>query len=995
MNKKRYISSALSDAVFLGIFISLVIFAETQTRFFDSLFERFYILTTWQINKFGFAVFTVTLSAALFSYRRWKEMQSEVVKIRKAEESLLEAEMRSKALLSTIPNITLRIRKDGTFLAINNSDSSSSLFSKKILGATVGELFPSHIAELYLQAIHNALRTNDVQSFSFVISEHRYEARIVAGGTHEVIALIRDIRGTEEISQALAQSETRFKEVVESLSEGLVITDIDDRVLYMNRRMENLCGWKLSEVEGVPAYQCLFPKERWESQFQRNKNRLEGVAARYEEQMMRKDGSLFWAEVYGNPYRDTLGNIKGTIGTIMDITEQKWNEKVQSALYQITKLAALDLEMKEFFKRIHEIIGGLMYAKNFYVALYDSASDVISFPYFVDEVDTPPAPRKFSNGLTELVLTTKKILHSPHSTKSEIESHEQYGFGTEAIDWLGVPLQSGENTFGVLTVQSYTPEIVFGEKESEILVFVSQNIAAAIQQKSEKERFRAIWEHSADGMRVTDKNGRIIMVNAAYCTMVEKTSEELIGQLYAVVYKNEEHEIQPGIDEYKQHFASNNIAAKSNSDITLWNGKEMQIEFSTSYITFGVNERMLLSIFRDSTERKRLEDQLQHAQKMDSIGVLAGGIAHDFNNVLAMILGASEIIKSRAKENSEILKFANMIKHAAERGSGIAKQLLMFARSEKGIMRPLSLSMITTDVCKLLEHSMPKSISLQTEFTAHNDVLLGDGDQLNQVLINLAVNARDAMEEKGVQGILRFTVSNVSGASIAKKFSEALPQQYVVLQVIDSGTGIEENILERMYEPFFSTKERGKGTGLGLSIVHGIVKNHRGFIFVESTVGTGTTFTLYFPTTFAFIQEKPNNKTTLHQTAVTKTNGYILVVDDEAPLVDMVKNILESDGYRVLTAYNGNEALAQIEKHPSEISLIISDLGMPEMDGKRLLKEIRLKNITVDVIFMTGYFDHGSKAELIEFGAKDVLLKPFTLESITAAVSHALATDQV
>lgn len=996
MSNNRYISPTLRDVLILVFFFFLILAAETQTHFLGFVLDFVYHYTQWQITKFSFVLFFIAAAAAYFSYRRWKDLQIEIEKIRTVETSLLESELQSKALLSSIPNIIIRIRRDGTFLAVNTSaESPSEIFSDNIIGLTIADLFPPEIAKRKMHAVTRALQTNEVQVVAFEYLGSRYEARFVAGGINEVIALIRDIREAEEISEALAQSELRFLEVVESLSEGLVITDIDDNILYMNHRMEELCGWQLKDVKGKPGYSFYLPKERWESLQQRNKERAAGISSRYEEQMLRKDGSLFWAEVYGAPFRDLKGTIKGTIGTVTDITEQKWNEKLQSALYQITELTSIEMEMKEFFERLHHIIGGLIYAKNFYIALYDPASEIISFPYFVDEVDPPAEPRKFSNGSTEYILKTGNIFHSPRTLAKNMEAQGAISIiGAEAVDWLGVPLKSAEKTFGALVIQSYDPEITFGEKEKGVLVFVSRHIAAAILQKSEKERFRAIWEHSADGMRVTNKNGTIIMVNDAYCTMFKKARAELVGQLYSVVYNNTESEISAGVEIYKQRFSNNIITTGTEADIVLWNKKEITVEFSTSFITFGVNERMLLTVFRDVTERERLEEQLQHAQKMDSIGVLAGGIAHDFNNVLAMILGAAEIIKNRAKENPDILKFSNIICSAAERGSGIAKQLLMFARSEKGILKPLSLSQFVSDVCRLLEHSIPKSISLQTNFTAENDILLGDGDQLNQVLINLAVNARDAIEQKGIPGILQFNISNISGLSIAKEFPEVIDQQYVRLQVVDNGSGIEEHIVERMFEPFFSTKERGKGTGLGLSIVHGIVKNHRGFISVQSTVGAGTTFTLYFPATYLPLKETSKKETISPAVLSPAKNGYILIVDDEVSLAETLQDELQSEGYQTLLAHTGEEALEQVVKYSGQISLIISDIGMPGMSGTDLIKKIRSMNIATNVILMTGYLDHKTKDELLNIGAAEVLTKPFELKDITHAVSKILSLSQ-
>ncbi|MFA6541304.1 MAG: ATP-binding protein, partial [Bacteroidota bacterium] len=501
------------------------------------------------------------------------------------------------------------------------------------------------------------------------------------------------------------------------------------------------------------------------------------------------------------------------------------------------------------FEAIHGVVGELIYAKNFYVALYDPVNNQISFPYFADEVDPPPPPRAFSHGSTEYILETGNILHAPQTVFDTLSEQGVVNLiGSPAVDWLGVPLQWRDKTFGVLAIQSYDPKILFGDREKEILVFVSQHIASIIQQKLEEERFRAIWEHATDGMRVSNKDGTIVMVNDAYCRLVKKKKEELIGQSINIVYDPEIMEAQKGEHLYRERFTESTVIPRSDSQLFLWNQETPFVEIDSLYLQFGINERMLLSIFRDITERKKLEDQLLHAQKMDSIGVLAGGIAHDFNNVLAMILGSAELLKMKTKDHPEIGKFAQMIVTAAERGSSIAKQLLMFARTEKGIHRPVSLSRVVRDVSLLLEHSIPKSITISTNIFSTNDTMLGDEDQLHQVILNLAVNARDAIEQRGISdGRLTFSIKNREPESLRKQFPQVSDSSYVELEVSDNGNGMTEQTIQRVFEPFFSTKMRGKGTGLGLSIVHGIIKNHNGLVEVKSIVGTGTTFLIYFP----------------------------------------------------------------------------------------------------------------------------------------------------
>lgn len=999
MNSEKR-SSAISDIITISVTALALLGLTIQFRLFDRFFSFIIQYRQYHTDEIVLVIILLSILFALFSYRRWRELKDEIKEHTKSEQARLESEQRSEALLTTLPNITFRIHRNGTYLDYR-APNPEDLFAPAdtIIGSTVQQRLPEVVAKQFMALVERALATNIVQTFEYELSIRgvlkKFQARVIASGADEVFVLIRNITHTEIISEALAESETRFQEVVESLSEGLMLTDLSDNVLYVNQRMTELCGWEMDEIRDTPAHSFLIPAEKQSLHLERNLRRAQGFAERYEIEMLRKDGTTFWAEVYGSPYRDSTKRIIGTIGTVTDITDQKWNERLQSAMYRISTIARSAQDTQQLFKSLHSVIAELMYAKNFYIALHDPVTDLITFPYFVDEVDTVPPPRKFSRGSTEYILSTGNILHAPQHVFAEMSTRGDLDLiGAPAIDWLGIPLKSNDKTFGALVVQSYDPKITFSEREKEILVFVSQHISAAIQQRTEEERFRMIWEHSADGMRVTDKDGTVVMVNDAYCQMVKKSKEELLGSSFQIVYDSSLIEYQRGIELYKERFAKHSIIPHIDAQVYLWNGEIIFVEMTATYIAFGINEQMLLCTFRDVSERKKLEDQLLHAQKMDSIGVLAGGIAHDFNNVLAMILGSAELIKHRTKENPDILKFATMIANAAERGSGIAKQLLMFARTEKGIQRPLSLSTTVQDVCKLLEHSIPKSVSIRSTFDTNNDVIMGDEDQLHQIIINLAVNAKDAIEQKGSGGTITFSITNVNGIDLMKRFPHANGGLYVALDVSDNGMGMSEQTLQRVFEPFFSTKERGKGTGLGLSIVHGIMKNHNALIDVESTIGIGTTFHLFFPATHIIeIEAKPDPSaapTVEHlQNNADKT---ILVVDDEQTLSTMLKDILETDGFSVITANDGKEALALYEREKKDIDLIISDLGMPNMDGRQLLSALRTQGNPIKFIYMTGYLDQGSRKDLIAESANEVLLKPFTVESVLSVVNKILST---
>lgn len=818
-----------------------------------------------------------------------------------------------------------------------------------------------------------------------------YGSRTMYEGKPAVHGTLLDITERERAEETLRASESRFRTVVENLGEGLIITDEHDKVLYINSRMSELTGYTADEMIGQTAYTFLLPPNEWQVLKDRNKERMRGKVECCEILVRRKDGSRFWTEINATPYRDTGGRIIGTLGAVTDIQERKRAETLQSALYRIAEKTHSSVDLQEFYGSVHAIISELMSAKNFYIAFYDSSSHMLSFPYFVDEVDPPPQPKKIGKGLTDYVIHTgQPLLASPDVFERLLRTGEVESIGAPSIDWLGVPLNSGRATFGAIVVQSYSDTIRYGEKEKEILTFVSRHIASAIQRKADEERFRAVWEHSVDGMRLTDKEGRIVMVNSAYSKIVKLPHDKLVGKFLSVAYGDDDDETIRKA--YRERFETESVVQRFNGVITLRSGEEVPVEISNSFIVFGMNNKMLLSVFRDITERKLLQDQLIHAQKMESVGVLAGGIAHDFNNVLSMILTSAEILKEKTKNDKSLQYYAAMVATAAERGASIAKQLLLFSRSEKGKLKPISLSPVVLEVQRLLEHTLPKSVAVKSEIETGNATIMGDSDQLHQALLNLALNARDAIEAKSNHGIIVFRVGTATKDDVKLKFPHSQSENYVALSVADNGIGMSEETQRHIFEPFFSTKARGKGTGLGLSIVHGIVQNHQGIIDVTSTKEKGTTMTFYFPRMtvdreeFSSVKEQKSPPLRNHQ----KHAPTILVVDDEQGLRVMLSEILEERNYKVITASNGIEAVQKYQTHKDQISMVISDLGMPLMGGEEVFKKLKEINPHVKMVFVTGYLEENSKNGALRYGVKSIIQKPFHIEEIAACVSQVL-----
>ncbi|HLP16871.1 MAG TPA: PAS domain S-box protein [Bacteroidota bacterium] len=390
----------------------------------------------------------------------------------------------------------------------------------------------------------------------------------------------------------------------------------------------------------------------------------------------------------------------------------------------------------------------------------------------------------------------------------------------------------------------------------------------------------------------------------------------------------------------------------------------------------------IVGTLQDITERKLLEHQLIQAQKLEGIGTLAGGIAHDFNNLLAMVLGTAELLKKRLAKMPDLHRHIDRIIETTQRGTSITKQLLLFSRQDFADLEAISLSHIIAEVQEMMAHFLPKDITVKIDIGVQNGIIMGDSGYIHQALMNLAINARDAMPHGGT---LTFSASSVDSTKLRTRFSDVEDGAYIALSVSDTGRGMNDDVRRKIYDPFFTTKDKGKGTGLGLAIVHSIVKSHRGFIDVETELDQGSTFTMYFP---ALAQRKLPSRTTVDR--CERGNETILLVDDEKIIREMLEEHLLAEGYAVMIASNGAEALEKYTHHSRDIDLVITDLGMPHMDGEVLFAKLREMNPVVKVIISSGYLDKTSKTDMIARGVKDVLTKPYKFDEIQRSIRSVL-----
>ncbi|MCA9520713.1 MAG: response regulator [Myxococcales bacterium] len=391
----------------------------------------------------------------------------------------------------------------------------------------------------------------------------------------------------------------------------------------------------------------------------------------------------------------------------------------------------------------------------------------------------------------------------------------------------------------------------------------------------------------------------------------------------------------------------------------------------------------MIGTIRDITERKLLEQRIRHNEKMEAIGQLAGGVAHDFNNQLVGIMGYADLLRGQTTDR-DVSRFVDKIILAARRAADLTAELLAFSRKGKYLSESVDLERIVVEVVNILRHTVDKRITIQKTFRASPATTLGDPSQLQNAILNLGLNARDAMPEGGVLHFETEIIELGAGPESSHSF-QVLPGPYVRVTVRDTGVGMSRELQERVFEPFFTTKEKGRGTGMGLAAVYGTVKNHRGAIDVVSEPGRGTTIAIDLPLHF---EREPPNAT--HDTPPRSERALrqALVVDDEEEVRHVLKAMLEGQGFAVLVSSNGAEGVELYRRRHEEIDIVILDMVMPVMGGRETYLEMKAINPNIHALLVSGYSLDGEAQSILDDGVRGFLQKPFRLEDLCAKLDE-------
>ena len=778
-------------------------------------------------------------------------------------------------------------------------------------------------------------------------------------------------------------------QLVECAPEAITILDSCHQVTRINSEFTRMFGFTLEEALGRPLDELVVPPDRTAESDWIQEAVEKGQKVTLETKRRRKDGTLVDVSVSCAPVMVGAKRV-GICVLYRDIEEHKRAQTLSSALYRIAERTSAASHLQGFYASIHNIVGELMNARNFYIALYDPATELLTFPHFVDEHDPAPAPKRLGRGLTEYVLRTgEPLLATPKVFEELVAKGEVELIGAPSLDWMGVPLRAGSQTFGVLVVQSYREDVRFGERDKEVLTFVSQQLASAIDHKRHEEalrqsesRYRSLVQSAVYGIYRSSVDGRFLDVNPALIHMLGYDSADEVVKLdpqREVFVEPAEHE------RLLQEFHRTGCLDSAEVRWKRKDGSVITVRLSGRAATeLDEADQALEIIAEDITERRALEDQFRQAQKMEAVGRLAGGVAHDFNNLLMVVSGYTEVLMEALDQNDPLLVKVQAIQQAADRATTLTRQLLAFSRKQLLELKVVDVNSIVADMERLLRPLIGENIDLTTKLTPNVGHTRADAGQLEQVIMNLVVNAKDAMPDGGR---ILIQTSEADPDTARREHSLIEPGTYILLSVSDTGAGMDRETQSRIFEPFFTTKEKGKGTGLGLSTVYGIVKQGGGYIFAQSEPGCGTTFRIYLP---RVADPADSPRVDKHAQAAAGGSETVLLVEDEESVRELVRETLKTRGYTVIEASDGIAGMRVSEEYQGNIEILITDVVMPGMSGRELAKRVAAARPNIRVLYLSGYTEDAIMHQGVFEAGTAFLQKPFTLQVLARKVREVL-----
>jgi len=781
----------------------------------------------------------------------------------------------------------------------------------------------------------------------------------------------------------------QFSTLLDSVQELIAIISPDGIIQFANASFTRVLGHPTEDLAGTSITDLLHAndagavRERLRDLSVSGRGTIGGRC-----RLQSKDGSWRWFDAAARDYTNVPA-MEGIVVNFRDVTDLHRMEAERQVISEIVHALNQTANLDELLRGIHHALKKVLYAENCFVALHDREADIFTFPFFADEVDVAPLPQKVGRSCTAFVFRTGSPMLIPQNEFDRLAAEGEVELvGTPSPSWLGVPLKTPTATIGVLVVQHYQNENAYDIRDLEFLGSVGGHIALAIERRrsedalrKNEEMFRLLFSYNPLPTWVIDnETRRFLEVNDAAIRQYGYSLNEF--KCMTAFDLRPEEERARYLDLMKQ--MPNDGLYQGNWKHRKKDGKIIQVEIISHELEYA-GRRVRLVVAQDLSERHLLEQQLRQSQKMEAVGRLAGGVAHDFNNLLMVIKGHTELLLNVLPPSEHCSRKIEQIDRAADRASALTRQLLAFSRLQ--VLQPhvMNLNEVVEEMGRLLPRLIGEDIELVIRGSENLGAIRADASQMEQVIMNLAVNARDAMPDGG-----RLLIETLN-AELDSTYNAVHPivrqGRYILLAVSDTGTGMSAEIQAHVFEPFFTTKAQGKGTGLGLATVYGIVKQSGGFIWVYSEIGRGTSFKIYLPRVDQPVERAGAVRSVSEAPRGTET---ILLAEDEQDVREVAREFLESGGYTVIEARDGAEALKRVEKHEGAIDLVLTDMVMPGMTGQELTARLLQSLPDIRVLYMSGYSERAAADCARDDSAMRLLAKPFSRWALLRAVHEIL-----
>jgi two-component system cell cycle sensor histidine kinase/response regulator CckA len=816
---------------------------------------------------------------------------------------------------------------------------------------------------------------------------------VVNGKRVGSFGIYEDITKQSRVEAEKHRAEEKYRRMFENAVEGIFESTPDGRFVAVNPALVRMAGYSspsemIDAVQNIGEQLYAAPEELKEV---RRRLRERDTVEAFECQMLRKDGSKLWISMNVRQVRNARGEIVARNGTAEDITQRKRSQLERQVTTDIIHAVSVTDNLDDLLRLIHGALGQVLDAENCFVALHDPSSGTFHFPFFVDKFDQVSPPQEMERSCTAYVFRTgEPILMSQELFDQLAARGEVELVGTPSPSWLGVPLRTPAKTIGVLVVQNYENENVYAERDLEFLASVGGQIALAIERKRSEERLResearlrVLIEQLPAILWTVDKNLRFTSSTGAGLARLGLKPNQLVGvPLYQ--YFETSDDAHPPIAAHLRAVAGEPVTFHYE-----WKDGSYACHVEP-FRGSGGEVQGAIGMALDVTDRKKLEEQFRQSQKMEAVGRLAGGIAHDFNNLLMVIQGYADLLAEQLPASDSLRRKAEQIQTAAQRATSLTQQLLAFSRRQMLAPKVLNVHGVVADMEKILRRLIGEDIELQTFSAPDLWLVKADRSQIEQVIMNLAVNARDAMPRGGRLTIETANV-DIDGSTLHPP-AVLPPGNYVMLAVTDNGCGMDAETQAHIFEPFFTTKEKGKGTGLGLATVYGVVKQSGGYIWVYSEPDHGTTFKIYLPKIDVDIAGAGRDRP-VDTRLLSRGSEVVLLVEDETGVRELARQYLEMSGYTVLEAEDGHTALELAGMHAGPIHLLLTDVVMPGISGRELADRVAAIRPGIKIVYMSGYTDQSVIHHGILEGDAVLLQKPFTLAALAAKLREILAVE--